>query len=227
MDANVERASKLDTTALSDALDRLGIAGQCLGIKPLDPAFRLAGRAFTILYGPAGSPPGTVGDYIDDVPKGAVIVLDNGGREDATVWGDILTMVAHRRGLAGTVIDGACRDTHLARSLGYPMFSRSYSMRTGKDRVQVEATNDPVNIGHARVNAGDILRGDADGVVVLPAEHEDAILTAAEEIDRKEDAIRKLVLGGLRLDEARVRLGYHHLQSEAPRKPPKTSQSDR
>lgn len=221
MDANVERAGKLDTTALSDALDRLGIGGQCLGIKPLDPGFRMAGRAFTILYGPAGSPPGTVGDYIDDVPEGAVIVLDNGGREDATVWGDILTMVAHRRGLAGTVIDGACRDTHLARSLGYPMFSRSYSMRTGKDRVQVEATNGPVNIGNARVHDGDILRGDADGVVVLPREHEDSVLEAAEEIDRKEDAIRKLVLKGLRLDEARIELGYHQLQSKTPDSEPK------
>src|SRR5436190_20258616 len=126
---NVERASKLDTTALSDAMDRLGIAGQCLGIKPLHPDFRLAGRAFTILYGPAGQPPGTVGDYIDQVPASDVCVLDNGGRENATVWGDILTEIAHTRGLAGTVIDGACRDTHLALSLRYPMFSRSYSMR--------------------------------------------------------------------------------------------------
>jgi regulator of RNase E activity RraA len=214
-DPNVERASRLDTTALSDALDRLGIAGQCLGIKPLDPSFRLAGRAFTILYGPAGTPSGTVGDYIDDVPPGAVVVLDNGGREDATVWGDILTMVASRRGLAGTVIDGACRDTHLARSLAYPMYSRSYSMRTGKDRVQVEATRGPVNIGNARVQDGDLLRGDADGVVVIPREHEEAVLAAAGEIDRKEDEIRKLVVGGMRLDEARVRLGYHKLQSKS------------
>ena len=155
-DTNVQRASKLDTTSISDALDRLGIAGQCLNIKPLDHRFRLAGRAFTILYGPAGTPPGTVGDYIDDVPAGSVVVLDNGGRENATVWGDILTWVAHRRGVAGTVIDGACRDTHLSRELGYPIFSRSYSMRTGKDRVQVEAMNGPVNIGDARVNPGDL-----------------------------------------------------------------------
>src|SRR5579863_8660038 len=164
MDDNIQRASRLDTTSLSDALDRLGISGQCLGIKPLDHRFRMTGRAFTLLYGPAGSPPGTVGDYIDDVPPGSVIVLDNGGRENATVWGDILTWVAQTRGVAGTVIDGACRDTHLARELGYPMYSRSYSMRTGKDRVQVEAMGGPVTIGEARVNQGDLLRGDSDGV---------------------------------------------------------------
>ena len=117
-DKNLERAAKLDTTSISDALDRLGIAGQCLNIKPLDPGFRLTGRAFTILYGPAGQPPGTVGDYIDEVEPGRVVVLDNGGRENATVWGDILTFVAHQRGVAGTVIDGACRDTHLSRRVG-------------------------------------------------------------------------------------------------------------
>jgi regulator of RNase E activity RraA len=196
-------------------MDRLGVPGQCLGIKPLDPAFRMAGRAFTLLYGPAGNPPGTVGDYIDDVAPGQVVVLDNGGRENATVWGDILTEIAHTRGIAGTVIDGACRDTHLARSLGYPIFSRSYSMRTGKDRVQVEAANGPVNIGDARVNPGDLLRGDADGVVCLPREHEDKILAIAEEIDQVEGQIRKAVREGLPLAEARKRYGYHTLQSRA------------
>ena len=213
-DPNVERAGKLDTTALSDALDRLGIAGQCLGIKPLDHSFRLAGRAFTILYGPAGKPPGTVGDFIDDISPGGVVAIDNGGRENATVWGDIMTMVAHRRGLAGTVIDGACRDTHLSLSLAYPIFSRSYSMRTGKDRVQLEAVNDPVNIGDARVHAGDIVRGDSDGVVVIPQEHEAAVLAAAGEIDAKEDQIRRAVEAGMTLAEARRQLGYHLLQSK-------------
>jgi regulator of RNase E activity RraA len=212
-DRNLQRASKLDTTSLSDALDRLGIAGQCLNIKPLDHRFRLTGRAFTILYGPAGTPPGTVGDYIDDVPAGRVVVLDNGGRENATVWGDILTWVSHTRGIAGTVIDGACRDTHLSRELGYPIYSRSYSMRTGKDRVQVEAVNGPVNIGDARVEPGDLLRGDADGVLVIPRGHEDAVLAAAEEIDAVEQKIRAAVNEGRTLAEARRQLGYHQLQS--------------
>jgi len=213
-DKNVHRASKLDTTSLSDALDRLGIAGQCLNIKPLDPRFRLTGRAFTILYGPAGSPPGTVGDYIDDVPVGGVVVLDNGGRENATVWGDILTWVSNRRGIAGTVIDGACRDTHLSRELGYPIYSRSYSMRTGKDRVQVEAMGGTVNIGDARVQQGDILRGDADGVVAIPKEHEEAVLAAAEQIDAAEQQIRAMVNEGHTLTEARAKLGYHKLQTK-------------
>jgi regulator of RNase E activity RraA len=212
-DSNVSRASRLDTTSLSDALDRLGIAGQCLNIKPLEWTFQMTGRAYTILYGPSATPSGTVGDYIDDVEPGSVIVLDNGGRENATVWGDILTWVATRRGVAGTVIDGACRDTRLARELGYPIFSRSYSMRTGKDRVQDEAVNSVVNIGDARVAPGDILRGDADGVLVIPRAHEEAVLTAAEEIDVTEQNIRNLINEGKSLAEARRQLGYHSLQT--------------
>ncbi|HEX4277157.1 MAG TPA: RraA family protein [Bryobacteraceae bacterium] len=214
MDDNIQRASKLDTTSLSDALDRLGIAGQCLGIKPLDHRFRLTGRAFTLLYGPSATPSGTVGDYIDDLEPNTVVVLDNGGRENATVWGDILTTVAHTRGVAGTVIDGACRDTHLSLSLGYPIFSRSYSMRTGKDRVQVEGTNCTVNIGDARVNAGDLLRGDSDGVIVIPKAHENEVLRVAEEIDSVEGQILKAVRDGSRLVDARKQFGYHNLQTK-------------
>jgi 4-hydroxy-4-methyl-2-oxoglutarate aldolase len=212
-DVNAGRAARIDTATFSDALDRLGIIGQCYRVKPLDPRFRLVGRAYTLRYGPAGHPPGTVGDYIDDVPAGAVVALDNAGRDDATVWGDILTDIAHRRGIAGTVIDGICRDVALSLSLQYPIYSRGSWMRTGKDRVQVEATQVPVTIGKARVSPGDLLRGDADGVVVIPRALEDKVLAAAEEIEAAESRIREAVRSGLRLDEARKQFKYHQLQS--------------
>jgi 4-hydroxy-4-methyl-2-oxoglutarate aldolase len=212
-DPNVARAAKLDTATLSDALDKLGIAGQCYRIKPRSGSFRMAGRAWTLLYGPAANPPGTVGDYIDDVPPGSVIVLDNGGRDNATVWGDILTEIAQRRGIAGTVIDGVCRDVALCTSIGYPVFSKDHWMRTGKDRVQVEATNVTVNIGDARVQPGDIVRGDADGVIVIPKQHEAQVLATAEAVELAENAIREAVRGGMRLDEARKQHRYHQLQT--------------
>lgn len=213
MDQAVERASKLDTATISDALDRLGIKGQCRGIKPRDHSFRMAGRAFTILYGPADVVPGTVGDFIDDLEPGMVVVLDNGGREDATVWGDILTFVANKNGVAGTVIDGACRDVHLCLDLGYPIYSRSYSMRTGKDRIQVEQMNVPVNIGNARVHPGDLMRGDSDGVIVIPKSREEEVLAVAEEIEEAEQRIRAMVSEGSRLDDARTKNKYHSLQT--------------
>lgn len=212
-DANVARAAQLDTATLSDALDRLGLVGQCHKIKPRSSASRLTGRAWTLQYGPAGQPPGTVGDYIDDIEPGTVIVLANNGREDVTVWGDILTEVAHKKGIAGTVIDGINRDVALALEVGYPIYSRDHWMRTGKDRVQVEATQIPVSIGGVRVAPGDLLRGDADGVVVIPREFEDQVLAAAEQIQQAEDAIRASVRAGMGLREAREKHRYHHLQT--------------
>jgi regulator of RNase E activity RraA len=212
-DPNVARAAALDTATLSDALDRLGIVGQCYGIAGRDPSFEMAGRAFTMLCGPAGKPAGTVGDYIDDVPEGGVVVIDNGGRDDATIWGDILTEIAHRRQLAGTLIDGISRDVALCRELAYPVFSKGHWMRTGKDRVQVEQMHCPVTIGGARVASGDIVRGDADGAIVIPQAHEGAVLDAAEEIKAAEDRIRAACRTGLRLDEARKQFNYHSLQT--------------
>jgi regulator of RNase E activity RraA len=87
-------------------------------------------------------------------------------------------------------------------------------MRTGKDRVQVDAVQVPVNIGNARVLPGDLLRGDADGVVVLPRSREEKILEVAEHIEASEQKIRDLVESGLGLREAREKLQYHKLQSK-------------
>jgi 4-hydroxy-4-methyl-2-oxoglutarate aldolase len=203
---------ELGTTHVSDALDRLRLPGQCLGIAPLDHSFRLVGRAYTIRYVPLGAERGDVGDYIDDVPDGHVPVLDNGGRLDATVWGDLLTATALRRGLPGTVIDGVCRDSDRSLALGYPIFSRGTWMRTGKDRVGVDAYQVAVSIGGARVEPGDVLVGDGDGLVAVPAARALEVLGVAREIRAAEDQIRTAVETGARLDEARAARGYYDLQ---------------
>ena len=202
----------LSTSALSDALDRLGINGQALGIAPLDRSFRLVGRAWTARYGPVGLDRGTVGDYIDDLGPGDVVVLDNLGRVDATVWGDLLTATAHRRGVAGTVIDGICRDVDISLTLGYPIFARGNWMRTGKDRVRVDEVQVPVSIGGVRVEPGDYLRGDGDGVVVLPQLRAAAVVAAAQDIEDAEGVIREAVQAGGSLRNARESAGYHNLQ---------------
>lgn len=219
MDDAIKQLRELGVSTVSDALDRKGIAGQCLGIKPLSPGFRLCGRAFTIRMSPIGSTGGTVGDYIDDVAAGDVVVLDNGGRPDATVWGDILTFVAHRRRLGGTVIDGHCRDIAQSLALDYPVFSRGWSMRTGKDRVKMEAMNVPVEIGQALVQPGDLLLGNGDGVVVVPRAREQELIALAQQIDAAEDRIRAAVETGSRLDEARKQFKYHSLQTKTSNPP--------
>lgn len=206
--------ARMDTTTVSDALDKLGIVGQCLGIAPMDAAFRLAGPAYTIRYVPCGIHGGTVGDYIDDLPEGTVVALDNQGRLDATVWGDILTIVASRRKLGGTVIDGVCRDAARSIELGYPIFARSSYMRTGKDRVAADAVQVSISIGGVRINPGDFLLGDRDGVIAVPRERIEQVADVASRIEQAEDRIRAAVERGERLDVARKNQGYHALQTK-------------
>jgi 4-hydroxy-4-methyl-2-oxoglutarate aldolase len=210
----IQGLRELPTATISDALDRLGIVGQCLGIAPLDPRFRLVGRAFTLRYRPTGLVDrGNVGDYIDDVPPGDIVVLDNAGRLDCTVWGDILTAVSSRRGVGGTVIHGVCRDVQRALDLNYPIFSRGRYMRTGKDRVEVESMNAPVSLGDVQVRPGDILVGDADGLLVIPRVRETEVFETAREIEDAEQAIERETAKGIRLDEARKTFRYHQLQT--------------
>ena len=215
-DPVVQAFAKLGTTPVSDALDRLGLAGQVFGIKPVDRDFTLCGRAHTVRNEPmtAGHKGESVGDYIDEVPEGGVVVIDNGGRLDATVWGDILTIMADRNHLGGTVIHGVCRDSTRALALDYPIFSRGTYMRTGKDRVRADAYNAPVSLGDIRVIPGDLLLGDRDGVLVIAKEHEEAVLKAAQEIDEAEERIRNEIMKGGRLDAAREKFKYHSLQSK-------------
>ena len=206
------RLGEYSTATVSDALDRLGLDGSMLGIGPLFDGARLAGPAFTVRYTTAGRPAGTVGDYLDDVAPGSVVVLDNGGRTDCTVWGDILTAMAHHRGVAGTVIDGVCRDVHRALDLRYPVYSRGRFMRTGKDRVEVSDVGRPVSVGGVNVSPGDLLLGDSDGTVRVPRALVEEVLEVCAAIAVNEERIVAEVLQGSSLADARRRHGYHELQ---------------
>lgn len=207
----------LDTPGVSDALDRLGLAGQAFGIAPLANYDQvLVGPAFTVQYVSAGTPPGTVGDFMDDVAPGDVVVIANQGRTDCTVWGDIMTQYALARGVAATVIDGVCRDVNKALGDGYPMFSKGRFMRTGKDRVEVATVNQPVSVGTARACARDIVVADANGVVIVPRSRAREVADTAHRIEQVEAQIRQQLAGGKGLRQSRAALGYHTLQSKQP-----------
>ncbi len=212
----IAQARELSTAEISDALDYFRLPGSALGIAPIAGPARLAGPAYTVRFAPVDSAaPGTVGDYLDDIPAGAVAVLDNGGRLDCTVWGGIMSRIAAARGVAGTVVHGVCRDTHEADEAGYALQARSRFMRTGKDRVQVEAVGGPVTLGDVRVCAGDFVVGDADGVVVVPQARAAEVFARASTMRDTEARILAAALGGMKLSEARVRFGYHTLQRPA------------
>ncbi|KAJ5193169.1 hypothetical protein N7449_004345 [Penicillium cf. viridicatum] len=203
----------LDTPAVSDALDKLGISGQAFGIMPLANYNKITvGPAFTVRYVPASDPPGSVGDFIDDVAVGDVVVIDNGGRTDCTVWGDIMTQYAGLRGIAGSVIDGVCRDVNRAINDDYPLFTAGRWMRTGKDRVQVGGVNESIGIGKVRVEPRDIVVADANGVVVVPRDRVREVAEVARKVEKSEAGIREMIAGGATIAEAREQLGYHTLQ---------------
>jgi regulator of RNase E activity RraA len=214
VESMAEKFKNMDTTCVSDALDRLGIQGGCHGISPVVPGAKAVGRAFTVSYVPCGVEKGTVGDFLDDVEPGQIVVLDNAGRTYCTVWGDIMTFYSQKRGFAGTVIDGVCRDLPRILETKYPIFTRGRFMVTGKDRVEVAGINVPVSVGNVQVRPHDIVLCDDSGVVVVPLKRAEEVLEVAAEIDAAEQKILAMLAEGMTLREAREKMGYHALQTK-------------
>ena len=206
--------SKLDTPCISDAMDRLGVPGGLLGIRPIVLGTKICGQAFTVHYTTCGQTHGTVGDFIDDIAPGEVAVLDNGGRTDCTVWGDIMALYAVEHGLGGTIIDGVCRDIPIIRQLNYPIFTKGQYMVTGKDRVYADRINEPVSISGVQVRYGDLIIADDSGALCIPLELTEQVLAIAQEIDSTEQNIINLIQHGSSLRVAREKTNYHTLQTK-------------
>jgi len=207
----IEAFRSLSTPTVSDALDVLLLSGGCLGIRPIVMGHKIVGPAYTVRYIPIGTEKPGAGDFLDDVPAGGVVVLDNGGRTYCTVWGDLMTRVAKRNGVAGTVIDGVCRDVDLIRELEYPIFTRGAFMMTGKGRMQLAAVQETVTIGEKSVQPGVLVIADDSGVVVVPQSRMGEVLKTAQGIAEREDGMKRMIEEGLTLKEARSRVGYHQI----------------
>ena len=210
----IESLKALDTASVSDAMDKLGIPCGLLGIQAVLPGHKLCGEAFTVHYVPCGTVKGTVGDFIDDVKPGQVVVIDNAGRNYCTVWGDIMTYTAKTKGIAGTLIDGVCRDVDGIKKVDYAIYTKGKYMVTGKERVQVDQVNVPVAVSGVMVRPGDIILADDSGAVCIPAEKAEEVLHIAQHIEEVEQAIIAEVKNGSTLKAARQKLGYHSLQSK-------------
>jgi regulator of RNase E activity RraA len=199
----------LSATTISDALDTLGLDGGCPGIRALAPGLHCLGPAYTVRFEPVA--PGELGpaaDYVDEVPPGSVIVIDNDGRTFCTVWGDILTAAAMTRGVAGTVIHGCCRDSAGIRAQGYPLFAVGAFMKSGKNRVRMVARQVPVTIGPTKIMPGDLVKADDDGVLVIPAERANEVVMVAREVAAMEQRVVAAIAGGATIAEARRANGY-------------------
>jgi regulator of RNase E activity RraA len=209
----IDKFKKLDVCCVSDAMDRLGIACGLEGIKAIVPGNTICGTAFTVHYVPCGMTKGTVGDFLDDVQPGQIVVIDNAGRTYCTVWGDLMSISATNRGIGGTVIDGVCRDLPVVKKLNYKIFTKGHYMVTGKDRVEVDAVNVPVSVSGIQIKPGDIILGDDTGVIAIPSEGAERVLAVALEIAEKEAKIEEGLAAGKSLREARAAVNYHSLQT--------------
>lgn len=205
------RLAHLDTAALSDAVDSLRAAPCVLpGIRPRTPGTVAFGPAFTVRYRPVEDDGAfrNAADYIDGVPPGSVVVVDNGGTHACTNWGSLLTTVALGRHIAGTVVHGSVRDVRESREAGYPLFSTAVSMVSGKNRVVLDRTGAALDIAGTVVTPGDLVFADDNGALRIPADLVGEVVRRAEAVERTERRIRQAVADGTRLEEARSRFGY-------------------
>ena len=163
------------------------------GIKPLDPSCHMVGRAVTVRCFPSDNLALHQGIYAAE--PGDVLILDCHGYTEAGHFGDIMALACQMRGIAGVVIDGSCRDAQDIIKLGLPVFVRGQNP-SGTVKKSLGEVNVPVTCGGVRVNPGDIVLGDCDGVVVVPREVEDQVFAAAKAKFEKEEHIVELLKEG-------------------------------
>jgi regulator of RNase E activity RraA len=200
VDELVERLRKLDTCAVSDAQDKLGIHGTVIGINSLYPVSRIAGRAVTVRLKTKGPGETTTRHLCTEAvmasDPGDIIVIDHRGRADAAGWGGILSTAAKTRGVAGVIIDGASRDVDEAMGLGLPLFAKSRTPLTARNRIIEESTNEQIEIAGVTVRPGDYVIADNSGIVVVPADRAPEVIKEAENIVAREAAMAKDVMAG-------------------------------
>ncbi|XYQ53406.1 RraA family protein [Pectobacterium carotovorum] len=209
----IEKAKSLSTPEISDALDFFSLPGSMLGIKHIAGKQSMVGTAWTVRYVTVDKDNiGTVGDYIDDVKAGDIVVIDNSARKDCTVWGGILSQLANKKDIVGTVINGVCRDTAEANYVDYPVYALGNYMRTGKDRVQIAAVCEPIAISGVLIKQGDLIVADIDGAVVISKSHIKDVIDRAITMHNIENAILEDALSGGSISDARKKHNYHLLQ---------------
>jgi regulator of RNase E activity RraA len=209
-----QRLLRLDTGAVSDALDQLGIRGAVYGIRPIWQAPRIAGPAMTVKAVAAGptKPAQHINIHaIDAAEPGSVLVIDNSGRPDVSCLGDLQSLAAKTRGLSGAVIDGACRDADAIREMGFPVFTRAVVPITARGRIQQEAWNVMVQIGGIQVRPGDWVIADGSGVAFVPADRAEDIIAAAEDVVAREEAMAEAIRQGHSITEVMTEFNYERM----------------
>lgn len=208
------RLGALDASILSDVLDVAGFGTQVLAgdIVPLDPTKKLVGRAFCARGEPVPTGAGGISPYEVENSIGrdeVAVICMNGHRVGAVAGGFVVTQLRNR-GAAGILTDGGVRDSAEIIELGFPVFSAVRTPANSAGRWAITATGVPVHLpglaaATVEVRPGDFILGDRDGTVVIPQEHIEAVLAAAEELSAIERVIVEEIRTGSSRQEAFAR----------------------
>jgi 4-hydroxy-4-methyl-2-oxoglutarate aldolase len=208
------RLRRLDCCAVSDALDRLKLAGAVTGLSQQSGKGRIAGRAVTVRLGAGEPPPGPPRHLgttaIEAADANSIIVVEQRTGLEAGCWGGLLTLGAQVRGVAGVVADGPVRDIDEARGYDFPIFTNKTTSFTARGRVVEKATNEPVSIGDVTVRPGDYVVADNSAVIFISPDDIARVVETAEEIVGREAAMAKAILGGTPISEV-MGGNYEHM----------------
>jgi regulator of RNase E activity RraA len=197
----VRRLRALDVCSVSDALDRLQLAGVVTGVPQQSGATRIGGIVITLKLGTGEPPPGPSRHLgtaaIECGDDCHVIAIEQTTGVDAGCWGGLLTLGAKVRGIAGVVADGPVRDIDEARGHGFAVFTRQLTAKTARGRVVEKGTNVPVTLWGVAVAAGDFVIADGSGIAFIQPANIDRLLTAAEAIASREAAMAKALQTGM------------------------------
>jgi regulator of RNase E activity RraA len=213
---DLTRLRSLGAPLLSDVMDSLGLMQQAMRpfVRPLNEDDILIGRARTGLYMPKYTVTPGENPYeveialVDDLKPGEIPVLACAGPTDRIApWGELLSTASQARGAAGCVTDGLVRDVKQIRAMQFPVFHGGIGPLDTKGRARMMERDIPIECAGVRVRSGDIVFGDADGVVVIPSERADEVIARAQEKARGEDATRDELRNGKLLAEVFSRHG--------------------
>jgi 4-hydroxy-4-methyl-2-oxoglutarate aldolase len=204
MDSLTARLAALDTCAVSDALDKLGLPGAVVGLSALTGPAKVAGRVVTTKLGAPlpGLPKRHLGaGAVMAASPGDVIVVEHRGRIDVSGWGGLLSRGALRRGVAAVLVDGACRDIDESRTLGLPVFARAAVPVTARGRIAEHSCQEPITFGAVAVKPGDLVIADGSGIVFVDQTRAQDILSTAEDIYAREQRMAEAIDAGRAIGE--------------------------
>ena len=203
----------LYTAVLSDALDEVGVRDRAMRehLRPLAPDTVVAGRARTVLcmdlYHIQENPYEKEIAAVDSILPGEVVVVGTGESNRNAPWGELLSTAAKARGARGAVIDGLIRDVKKILSLGFPVFAAGFKPVDSKGRGAVVDFNIPVECGGVVVEPGDLIVGDFDGVVAIPARVADEVVRLATDKASRENTTRAELMAGAYLRDVYAKYG--------------------